>query len=92
MCHVSVGHLARLIEEAGIPTVAVYVRAFRHVAEALRVPRALVTRHPMGRTLGAPHDAERQRKVVEGALELLETATTPTVIELPMAYRTSNWR
>lgn len=86
------GHLARLIEEAGIPTVAVYVRAFRHVAEAMRAPRVLVTRHPMGRTLGAPHDIERQRQVLEGALDLLETATAPTVIELPMAYRNASWR
>jgi hypothetical protein len=87
-----VGHLARLIEEAGIPTVAVYVRAFRHVAEAMRVPRVVITRHPMGRTLGAPHDAERQREVLASALDLLETATSPTMIELPAAYRTGDWR
>lgn len=86
------GHLARLIEAAGIPTVAVYVRAFRHVADAMRMPRAVITRHPMGRTLGAPFDDERQREVLESALDLLETATSPTVIELLMAYRNANWR
>jgi hypothetical protein len=87
-----VGHLARLIEEAGIPTVAVYVRAFRHVAESMRVPRVLVTRHPMGRTLGAPHDVERQREVLEQALNLLKSATAPTIVELPSPYRTPRWR
>lgn len=86
------GHLARLIEEAGIPTVAIYVRAFRHMTEAMRVPRAVITRHPMGRPLGAPHDVERQREVLETALDLLETATEPTVIELPAAYRSARWR
>lgn len=86
------GHLARLIEEAGIPTAAVYVRAFAHVAEAMRMPRVVVTRHPVGRTLGAPHDVQRQREVLESALELLETARSPALVELPMAYRIANWR
>lgn len=83
------GHLARLVEEAGIPTVAVYVRAFQHVAESMRLPRVVVTQHPVGRTLGAPADAERQREVVEAALKLLATATAPTLIELPSPYRTT---
>jgi len=87
-----VGHLARLIEAAGIATVAIYVRAFAHVAQAIRVPRAVVTRHPVGRTVGAPHDVERQREVLLSALSLLETATSPTVVELPMAYRIVSWR
>ena len=88
----SVGHLARLIEEAGIPTVAIYARAFRHVAEAMRVPRVVVTRHPVGRVLGAPLDVERQREVLQSALDLLETATAPALIELPFAYRNLNGR
>ena len=58
----------------------------------MRLPRAVVTRHPMGRTLGALHDTERQREVLKSALDLLEAATAPTVIELPMAYRNANWR
>ena len=85
----SVGHLARLIEEAGTPTVAVYVNAFKHVAKAMRLPRVLVTRHPIGRTLGAPGDAERQREVLERALDLLESAESgETLIELALQYRT----
>lgn len=88
----SVGHLARLIEAAGIPTVAIYVRAFAHVAEAMRVPRVIITHHPLGRTLGAPHDVERQREVLDRALDLLETATGPELVELPSAYRTPGWR
>ena len=82
------GHLARLIEEAGIPTVAIYVRAFAHVAEAMRLPRVLVTQHPVGRTLGAPNDVDRQREVLGRALELLDTATAgPKLLELDLVYR-----
>ncbi len=84
----SVGHFARALEEAGIPTVAVFVRAFRHRAVEMKLPRTLVTRHPLGRTLGAPGDAGRQAAVVRAALELLETATAPgTLTEFSDAYR-----
>lgn len=84
----SVGHVARALEETGISTVTIMVRAFRHVAEAMRLPRTLITRHPMGRPLGAPGDAERQRAVVEDALALLEHATVgETVVEREEPYR-----
>jgi hypothetical protein len=85
---VSVGHVAREIEATGIPTVSVYVRAFRHVAEAMGVPRAVVTRHPMGRTLGAPGDTERQHEVIAAALDLLEAASAGgAIVELDAPYR-----
>ncbi len=86
MCHVSVGHVARAVEEAGIPTTAVYVRAFRHVVDEMVLPRAVITRHPMGRPLGPPGDAARQRAVVTAALELLP-ASERSVVELPEPYR-----
>ena len=82
------GHVARVVEEAGIPTVVVLVRAFRHVAEDMQLPRTLVTRHLMGRPLGAPGDAERQRHVLLAALQLLEEAAEGgTIVELPDLYR-----
>ncbi|RMF92097.1 MAG: hypothetical protein D6736_04070 [Nitrospinota bacterium] len=84
----SVGHAARVIEEAGIPTVVVLIRAFRHLAEEMKIPRTLVTRHLMGRPLGAPGDAERQRQVILAALRLLEEAKEGgTIVELPDPYR-----
>jgi len=71
------------LEEAGIPTVAVFVRAFRHVARRLRLPRVLVTPHLMGRTVGPVGDLDRQRRVVTAALDLLKEATEPeTLVEL----------
>jgi hypothetical protein len=76
------------MEEAGIPTVVVLIRAFRHVAEEMKLPRTIVTRHLMGRPLGAPGDAERQRQVLLAALQLLKEAKEGgTIIELPESYR-----
>jgi len=62
-------------------TVAVYIEAFSHYAEAMRLPRTLVTPHPMGRPLGPPGDAARQREVLEAALRLVDTADAPGRIE-----------
>jgi len=83
-----VGHLARVFEEAGIPTVAVFVKAFHHIAEDMKLPRTVVTPHPMGRTLGPPGDAQRQRHVVLTALHVLEDAKRGAALtELTEPYR-----
>jgi len=72
----------------GIPTVVVLVRSFRHVAEEMGYPRAVITRHPMGRPLGPPGDTTTQRRVVATALDLLAQATTGgTIIEMDDPYR-----
>ncbi len=76
-----------MVEAAGIPTVCVFVRAFRHVAENMALARTVITRHPMGRPFGAPGDHERHRRVVAAALDLLETARAPrTLVELPEPF------
>jgi hypothetical protein len=58
----------------GIATVCISVEAFRHRAITLQVPRALVTRFPMGRNLGAPGHAAQHLRVLRAALRLLERA------------------
>ena len=70
----SVGHIARMLEEAGIPTVIVAVQSFRKRLEMMTVPRALLTPHLMGRPIGRPGDRKQQRRVIQAALQLLETA------------------
>jgi hypothetical protein len=85
---VSVGHVARALEEAGIATTTIMVEAFRHRAEELMAPRTLVTHFPMGRPLGAPNDVDRHLDVIRWALDLLYTATEPgTIVSYPHAYR-----
>ena len=79
-----------MFESAGLPTVVPLVRPFRPRAEQMALPRVLVTRHIMGRPLGAPHDAERQREVIVAALKLLESAPAGGAIEeFPHPYRTA---
>lgn len=86
----SVGHVARVFEAAGLPTVIVMVRAFLPRIAAMKPPRVVVTRHVMGRPLGAPHDVERQGAVLRAALGLLaEARGNGTVLELPEPYRTA---
>ena len=89
----SVGHVARAIEESGIPTVSVFVRSFRHVAERMGVPRTVVTRNPMGRPMGAAGDTERQAEVLESAFSLLETADRGgSVLDLEVPFRPGRTR
>ena len=83
----SVGHVQRAIESAGIPTVGVYVSAFGHVPAQMGVARALITPHPMGRPMGAPGDAERHLAVVRQALSLLERDADQVIESFPDGYR-----
>jgi len=78
---VTVGHVARAIEAIGIPTVCVYIEAFRPDAELLKPARTLVTPHLMGRPLGLPHHREQQLAVIRAALRLLETADHAPTME-----------
>jgi hypothetical protein len=76
------------LEEGGIATVVVAIRAFRDRLKAMRLPRTVITPHPMGRPLGAPGDAERQRAVIRAALALLESADRAgSLVELGDAYQ-----
>jgi hypothetical protein len=78
---VTVGHVARAIEMAGIPTVSIYIEAFRPNAQLLKPPRTLITPHVMGRPLGMPHRRDQQLAVILAALHLLETAGHAPTIE-----------
>ena len=83
----SVGHVARAVEEAGTPTVVIQVQAFAHVARRMHLPRVVLTRHPMGRPLGAAGDVGRQRQVLDAALGLASAATeSGTVLELDGSF------
>ncbi len=80
----SVGHVARLLEESGIPTVLIAVRAFRARLEMMTLPRVVLTPHLMGRPIGPPGDRSRQRQTLEAALDLLrEAPKAGTIVDLP---------
>ncbi|MCP4688041.1 MAG: hypothetical protein GY859_08330, partial [Desulfobacterales bacterium] len=52
----SVGHVARLLEESGIATVIVAVQAFETRMRMMALPRTVLTPHLIGRPFGAPGD------------------------------------
>ena len=81
----TVGHVARAIEAIGIPTVCVYIEAFRPDAELLKPARTLVTPYLMGRPLGLLHRREQQMAVIRDALHLLETADRAPTLETLMS-------
>ena len=82
----SVGHVQRVFEANGLPTVGIYTGAFAHVPREMGVSRALITPNPLGRPLGAPQDRERQRSVLKEALALFEVSE-PTIRNFAPPYR-----
>lgn len=53
-------------------------------AERIGAPRVLAVEFPFGHTLGQPHDADQQMRVIRQALDVLETAENPgTIVHSP---------
>ena len=77
----SVGHVARLLEEAGIPTVVVASEIFSKQLEAMSLPRVLLTPFLMGRPIGQPNDQDGQMAIIKKGLNLLERAEKSGTME-----------
>jgi D-proline reductase (dithiol) PrdB len=71
--------LARLFEDAGMPTVLVTNMPIW--SERIGVPRSLAVEFPFGHILGQAGNRDLQRRVILHALDLLERAAGPGVIE-----------
>jgi hypothetical protein len=67
--------LARAIESAGIPTVAVTMMP--DVADKYRLSRIVGVEFPFGHAFGMPNDPGMQLAVARAAVELLDNATEP---------------
>ncbi len=88
VCHVSVGHVAREFEKSGLATVVIGVAPHRDRIAGMKLARSIITPHPMGRNMGAPHDVERQTEILTAALDLMETAVeNDTMVDLEGHYR-----
>ncbi len=87
MCHRSVGLVQGAVEAAGISTASVALRP--EITLGTKVPRAAYLRFPLGNPFGEPNEPAQHHRILEDLLVLLETATEPTVIELP--YRWRRW-
>ena len=69
------GLAQRVVEAAGIPTVALSM--IPELTRAVGVPRLVGISHPMGQPFGSPHDAGRQGAVLSAMMDLLATASGP---------------
>ncbi len=67
------GLVARVIEEAGIPTVL--VSTGRDLTQQVLPPRSVFANFPMGNPFGRPHDVVMQRRILLDALRLVERTT-----------------
>ena len=72
------GLVARVVEEAGIPTIT--VSTGRDITALVNPPRTLFLNYPMGNTFGPPGDAAMQSEILRAALNLAVTASEPGVL------------
>lgn len=70
--HQTAGIVARVVEEAGIPTVVVAV--VRDITINICPPRTLFVNFPTGSNFGKPGDNQTQRQILTSALELAVSA------------------
>jgi D-proline reductase (dithiol) PrdB len=63
--------VARVVEEAGIPTVV--VSTGRDLSVQVRPPRTVFVNFPMGNTFGKPFAKDQQRTILLDALRALDS-------------------
>jgi D-proline reductase (dithiol) PrdB len=77
--------VARVIEEAGIPTVV--VSTGRDLSAQVKPPRTVFVNFPMGNPFGKPFDVAQQRMILLDALHSLETVKAGgEMIDLPYKW------
>ncbi len=79
------GLVARVVEEAGIPTVL--VSTGRDLSAQVKAPRTVFVNFPMGNPFGRPCDRAQQRAILLDALHAMETAREGgALIHLPYEW------
>ena len=92
VCHQCCAITARQLEAEGIPTVI--IGSAKDVIEHVGVPRFLFVDFPLGNSTGKPGDAGSQRRILEQAFCVLETASVArTTITSPERWSESaDWK
>ena len=92
VCHQSVSLVARHLESQGIPTVV--CGCAKDIVEYCGVPRFVFSDFPLGNSAGRPFDQASQARVIELALDLLTTASSPgaTVRNADPWAETDTWK
>lgn len=73
------GLLARALEMAGIATT---LTSWNPVIRLAKPPRATLTRLNRGATMGEPHNAAQQQRVLQATLALLQNAAPQEIVSL----------
>ena len=82
------GLVARVVEEAGIPTVT--ISTGRDITALVRPPRSLFVNFPMGNSFGRPGDSAMQAEILRRALDFAVTAEEPGIlVDLPQQWHQS---
>ena len=88
ICHHSLAVIQRVLEAAHLATISLTIEP--EMMRLVGVPRAMVVDFPPGCPVGEPTDYEKQRKVLNEALEYLTTMTQPgTVWRSPFKWTRS---
>ncbi len=84
------GLIAREIEAAGVPTLA--MTSAWDITQAVAPPRSAYVHHPLGHQTGRPGDAAGQRSIERAALEALPAMTEPgSIVRLPFTWDEEAW-
>ncbi len=78
ICHHSLAIIQRVLEGAGLATISVTIEPA--LMKLVQVPRAMIVDFPPGCPMGEPTDHDKQRKVLQEALEYLTTMAQPGTI------------
>jgi D-proline reductase (dithiol) PrdB len=78
ICHHSLAIIQRGLEAGGLATISLTIEP--EIMKLVKVPRSMVVDFPPGCPVGEPGEHEKQRKVVQEALEYLTTMMQPGTI------------
>jgi D-proline reductase (dithiol) PrdB len=78
ICNHSLAVIQRVLEATGLATISLTIEP--EMMQLVRVPRAMIVDFPPGCPVGEPGDHDKQRKVLEEALEYLTAMTEPGTI------------
>jgi hypothetical protein len=85
-----VGLIAREIEAAGVPTLA--MTSAWDITWAVAPPRSAYVHYPLGHQTGRPGDEPGQRAIVRAALAALPGMTEPgSIVRLPFDWDEQAW-
>lgn len=88
ICNHSLAIIQRVLEGAGLATISLTIEP--DLMKLVGVPRAMIVDFPPGCPVGEPTDRDKQRKVLQEALEYLTTMTQPgTVWKSPFKWTRS---